>query len=47
MAMNLNDIYHSILAEEVAHGNGALLVPIHATGGRGMAETCGMKLSTS
>jgi len=32
MAMNLNDIYHSILAEEVAHGNGALLVPIHATG---------------
>jgi hypothetical protein len=33
-AMNLNDVYHTLLAEQVAQGNGALLVPIHATGMR-------------
>mmetsp|Transcript_46296 Transcript_46296/g.110179 ORF Transcript_46296/g.110179 Transcript_46296/m.110179 type:complete len:762 (+) Transcript_46296:107-2392(+) len=32
VAMDLNDIYHNLLAAEVSNAPGALLVPIHGTG---------------
>ena len=31
-AMTLNDVYHTLLGEQIQLGNGALLVAIHATG---------------
>ncbi|CAJ1394856.1 unnamed protein product [Effrenium voratum] len=45
VAMDLNDVYHSLLSSEVAGANGALLVPIHGTG-RDRVEL-GVRLSAS